>query len=397
MSLLELPNEVLEYILRFLPVHSTISVSKTCRRLNEISKIDTLWQHFCLTDYQVSCKTGWDISFQDIYSKVLKNYGFFGWKRLALIPYGGLVHVCWVQGEIEIGAYVPISEIRPDDGLSCEKLFSIQWNENTANVELLCMQNRSGPKPALLIQGGKYPLLKCADNECYKNHKRKVESSKYRTNRRFTCGFKDYEHAFSNCDLHQGFNVPLLPLCFPTLADQRRSPIQLGLYAASYGPHGVEILNFMMNEANPFILEGLKISGDPNVPAGNISVEVYLDKPVILGADDQDSIEAMILADISRDEGSYQALLNSSNNNIHMRQPFSLPSGVVDRSENVPQACTARYLACGTIAGDLFTSPGKCRCHFVKFGDTFFGVLWLELFCFSAFHKVSTIPAPSRS
>lgn len=395
MSLLELPNEVLEYILRFLPIQSTVSISKTCRRLNEISKIDTLWQHFCLTDYKVSCKTGWDISFQEIYSKVLWKYGFFGWKRLALIPYGGLVHVSWAKGDISVCAYIPISETKLSDGLACEQLFSLQWNENTADMELLCMQNRSGPKPALLIQGGKFPLLKCADNFCYKNHKRKVEAFKYRTDPRFMCGFKDYEDAFSNCDLHQGFNIPLLPLGFPTDADQRTSPIHLGLYAACYGPHGVEILNFTINETNPFILEGLKISGDPNVPAGNISVEVYLDKPVILGIEDQDSIEAMILADISRDEANYQALLNTSNNNLNTRQPFALPSGVMDRSENVPPTCAARYLASGTIAGDLFTSPGKCRCHFVKFSDTFFGVLWLDLFCFSPFHKVLTAPLSS--
>ncbi|XP_059147764.1 F-box only protein 31-like isoform X2 [Physella acuta] len=364
MNILDLPNELLEYITSFLEVNAIVCLSKTCRRLHEISSIESLWQALCQKDYNVNSSSGWNITYRDIYTKVLKKCDFLGWKRLALLPYGGLVHVCWAEGEIQVNAYKPSHREDAKQPFKRKQLFSIRWNRELNVVEVYCMQHRSGPKLSSLTQSSR---------------------NQYKSNSKFPRGFLDHPDAFHGCNLITGSNLPLLPLSFPSRDEQ--APIKLGLYTASYGPHGVEILNFMFKENDPFVIEGLKISGDPNVPAGNVSVTIFLKKPMVLTLDDQQSLDSLLEADSRLTDASFQALFNANSLNTDQRQPFSLPFQVFDQFEALPNFCLARFAAEGRIAGHMFTTPSYCRCHFVKFSDTVFAVLWLELYSFSMFYK----------
>mmetsp|Transcript_116092 Transcript_116092/g.227739 ORF Transcript_116092/g.227739 Transcript_116092/m.227739 type:complete len:279 (+) Transcript_116092:3-839(+) len=69
----------------------------------------------------------------------------------------------------------------------------------------------------------------------------------------------------------------------------------LGLFTALYGPHGVEILYLSLKETLAtatedckLLLEGLKVTGDENMPAGKISFEIDLSQ----GMDIQSVLEA---------------------------------------------------------------------------------------------------------
>ncbi|KAH9504954.1 hypothetical protein Btru_061148 [Bulinus truncatus] len=316
-------------------------------------------------DYNVSINEGWNISFYDIYSKVLIKYGFFGWKRLALLPYGGLAHVKWAVGEIQVNVFSPGVEAR--EGLNSEQFYSIKWNEVSRNVEIFCIQSTLNAQPAQLIQ-----------NEAYR----------YQSNKEFKIGFLDYEGVFNKNDIRSGFNCPMLPLDLPLAQDQNISPIQLGLYTAKYGLHGVEMIFFRLHPNDPNILEGLKITGDPNVPAGNVSVTVFLNKPFILKKEDQDSVESLMEADTARTDEDYSSVLNSFANNAETRQPFLVPVEVFEREAHLPQYCISRYIAQGRIAGQYFTSPALSKCHFVRFTPTMFGVLWFFKFFFSHHNKI---------
>ncbi|CAG5131597.1 unnamed protein product, partial [Candidula unifasciata] len=212
------------------------------------------------------------------------------------------------------------------------------------------------------------------------------------SDQRFKCGFDDHPDAFIKFNLNKGFNCPLLPLPVPSETSQLHSPVRLGLYTGDYGSHGVEILNFTISQTNPQHLEGLKIVGDPNVPAGNVSVRVFLDKPVVLSESDQQSVLEMLRADEQRSQESFMELLNANINNNNpdlLRQPFIIPEDCFDRGQESPNICLARYLAEGRIAGHLYNDPSLCKCHFVKFSDVVFGVMWLELNSFSMFYNVA--------
>ncbi|GFR69771.1 F-box only protein 31 [Elysia marginata] len=172
--------------------------------------------------------------------------------------------------------------------------------------------------------------------------------------------------------------------------DQAKCPVQLGLYTGDYGSHGVEILHLSLSTDNSNNLLGLKVTGDPNVPAGYSSLTIHLDKPIMLTLADQESVYDMLRADHARDEESYAELLASrqeGGEGSDMRQPFAIPYDCMDRGAQPPSTCMARYIGKGRIAGTYYSHPTFCSCHFVKFSDTSFGVLWLDLSSFSIFHK----------
>lgn len=87
--------------------------------------------------------------------------------------------------------------------------------------------------------------------------------------------------------------VPLSLLTTPTV----RSTVQavehcLGLFTAPYGPHGLELLHVSLSMQNgELVLHGLKVTGDPNVPAGELSFVItlhhLLDVNTALAADDR--------------------------------------------------------------------------------------------------------------
>jgi len=56
-------------------------------------------------------------------------------------------------------------------------------------------------------------------------------------------------------------------------------PIQPGLFKATYGSHGIEVIQIYYQVRAKEII-GLKITGDPNVPFGEVSFKGYLDKPI---------------------------------------------------------------------------------------------------------------------
>ncbi|BFZ12792.1 hypothetical protein BsWGS_15831 [Bradybaena similaris] len=390
MRLLDLPTEILQHIASFLPAVSLAWLSETCRQLHDITVIDSLWQALSEQDFGVSSNRGWNLSHREIYTKVLcKLHGMLGLKRLALIPYGGLVNVCWGDGEIQVNRYLSKPGDQASSGLSSLQMFSLRWNEDRREIEVFCVQCPSGKRPAILAQAGRYPLLRCADRDCNISHIFK-EVKHGQSDQRFKCGFDDHFDAFIKFNLNKGFNCPMLPLPMPSESDQLRSPVRLGLYTGDYGSHGVEILHFTISQRNPERLEGLKIVGDPNVPAGNVSVQVFLNKPIILSESDQESVLEMLRIDEQRSEGSFGELLNVNNNSPDfLRQPFIIPEDCFDRGQECPNTCLARYLAEGRIAGHLYNNPSTCKCHFIKFSDVKFGVMWLELNSFSMFYKVA--------
>ncbi|CAG5131596.1 unnamed protein product, partial [Candidula unifasciata] len=144
MCLLDLPTELLQYIASFLPAESLTCLSKTCRQLHEITAIDSLWQALSFRDYGVNSNQGWNLTYKEIYTK--------GLKRLALIPYGGLVNVCWGHGEIQVNRYMSRPEDHPSSKLSSYQMFSLRWNETLGDIEVFCVQCPSGARPAILLQ-----------------------------------------------------------------------------------------------------------------------------------------------------------------------------------------------------------------------------------------------------
>lgn len=108
-----------------------------------------------------------------------------------------------------------------------------------------------------------------------------------------------------------------------------------------------------------------KLTGDPNVPAGEVTFDVDLSRPVT--DDAQPPAEA----------GSCQA------------REFHLPQAYEARYRDYPPTYLARYHGKGQIASHGFVSPQWTPGHFVLFNDDMFGFLWRELMAFSVYSRTT--------
>lgn len=69
-------------------------------------------------------------------------------------------------------------------------------------------------------------------------------------------------------------------------------------------------------------------------------------------------------------------------------QPFVLPVGVSSRNEDYPRTCRMCFYGTGLIAGHGFTSPERTPGVFILFDEDRFGFIWLELKSFSLYSRV---------
>uniref|UniRef100_A0A8D0GQ41 F-box protein 31 n=1 Tax=Sphenodon punctatus TaxID=8508 RepID=A0A8D0GQ41_SPHPU len=230
-----------------------------------------------------------------------------------------------------------------------------------------------------------------------------------------------YTSQYDNCLTYRRIYLP------PSSPDDLIKP---GLFKGTYGSHGLEIvmLSFHGKKA-----KGTKITGDPNIPAGQQTVEIDLAHPIQLpdieNLSDFNELSRIVLEvqeqvrqeqqqeEEEEEEGqeeeeesrSWQGpsqpseqLANGEGNGAEgppvggaatqdaaqPSQAFVLPVGVISRKEDYPRTCRMCFYGTGLIAGHGFTSPERTPGVFVLFDDDRFGFIWLELKSFSLYSRI---------
>ncbi|XP_032649652.1 F-box only protein 31 isoform X2 [Chelonoidis abingdonii] len=238
-----------------------------------------------------------------------------------------------------------------------------------------------------------------------------------------------YTSQYDNCLTYRRIYLP------PSNADDLLKP---GLFKGTYGSHGLEIvmLSFHGKKA-----KGTKITGDPNIPAGQQTVEIDLAHPIQLpdienlhnfnelsrivlevqeqvrreqqeeeeGQDEEEGrsqqgdsqqVEQPAQRDDAGAEGTEAAGAAAAQESALTSQPFVLPVGVISRNEDYPRTCRMCFYGTGLIAGHGFTSPERTPGIFILFDDDRFGFIWLELKSFSLYSRIKVsfqnAEAPSR-
>ncbi|CAH1800568.1 unnamed protein product [Owenia fusiformis] len=162
--------------------------------------------------------------------------------------------------------------------------------------------------------------------------------------------------------------------------NQNGKIIQPGLFKGTYGAHGIEIVKLDYdvdkNEAN-----AIKITGDPNVPAGEWTLNIDLSRPMQLTLAQQKRLAD--LQDIDIPDISPQIPPQEI-----PPQPFKIPAGCMERAKDVPSSCIARFHGHGQIAGHAFDNPSTTPGHWIVFNEDSFGFIWMELRSFSIYSRV---------
>ncbi|NXT69519.1 FBX31 protein, partial [Chaetops frenatus] len=446
LSLLELPPELLVQIFGSLPGTDLPSLARVCTTFRRILRTDTIWRRRCREEYGV-CEnlrkleiTG--VSCRDVYAKLLHRYRhILGLWQPDIGPYGGLLNVV-VDGLFIIGwMYLPPHDPHVDDPMRFKPLFRIHLMERKcATVE--CMYGHKGPHNGH-IQIVKKDEFSTKCNQTDHHRMSGGRQEEFRTWLREEWGrtlediFHEhmqelilmkfiYTSQYDNCLTYRRIYLP------PSSPDDL---IQPGLFKGTYGTHGLEIvmLSFHGKKA-----KGTKITGDPNIPAGQQTVEIDLAHPlqlpdienlrdfselsrIVLEVQEQVRREeqereqrhegeehsqqaasqpASPLGERAEGEETAAGAEGMTQDKAPASQPFMLPMGVISRNEDYPRTCRICFYGTGLIAGHGFTSPERTPGVFVLFDDDRFGFIWLDLKSFSLYSRIKVsfqnAQAPSR-
>ncbi|XP_062032952.1 F-box only protein 31 isoform X2 [Lepus europaeus] len=427
-SLLELPPELLVEIFGSLPGTDLPSLAQVCTRFRRILHTDTIWRRRCREEYGV-CEnlrkleiTG--VSCRDVYAKLLHRYRhILGLWQPDIGPYGGLLNVV-VDGLFIIGwMYLPPHDPHVDDPMRFKPLFRIHLMERkAATVE--CMYGHKGPHNGH-IQIVKKDEFSTKCNQTDHHRMPGGRQEEFRTWLREEWGrtlediFHEhmqelilmkfiYTSQYDNCLTYRRIYLP------PSRPDDL---IQPGLFKGTYGSHGLEIV---MLSFHGRVARGTKITGDPNIPAGQQTVEIDLrhriQLPDVENLRNFNELSRLVLeareqvrqeqqggrheaegpehgphqepAEDGGKPGDAAAMATEQPGPSSQGQPFVLPVGVSSRSEDYPRTCRMCFYGTGLIAGHGFTSPERTPGAFILFDEDRFGFVWLELKSFSLYSRV---------
>ncbi|KAM4733575.1 F-box only protein 31 isoform 2-T2 [Anableps anableps] len=436
-SLMELPPELLVEIFSLLPGTVLPNVALVCKKFRQILNTETIWRRRCVEEFGMKEDLrkieAAGVSSQDRYVKLLHPYRhILGLWQPDIGPYGGLLNVV-VDGLFIIGwMYLPPHDPRVEDPMRRRPLFRIHLLESKkATVE--CMYGHKGPHKGD-IQTVKKDEFSTKCNQTDHHRMPGGRQEEFRTwleeewGRTLEEIFHEhmqelilmkfiYTSQYDNCLTYRRIYLP--PLMPSDL-------LQPGLFKGTYGSHGLEIVMLSFHGTSA---RATKLTGDPNVPAGQLTLDVDLSQPVDLPELDQqrniDVLSRIILgihekvqreveqpasgtsANVGRaaeeaDDAAAEATEvdygacadacqsgSSSSSSPPDAQPFVLPLGVMARNEVYPRTCRKCFYGTGLIAGHGFTSPERTPGLFVLFDEDRFGFIWLELKSFSLYSRLT--------
>ncbi|CAL8236974.1 unnamed protein product [Boreogadus saida] len=453
-SLLDLPPELLVEIFSLLPGTALPTVALVCKQFKQILNTETIWRRRCAAEFGVNedlrkMEVG-GVSSRDFYVKLLHPYkGVLGLWQPDIGPYGGLLNVV-VEGLFVVGwMYLPPHDPRVEDPMRRRPLFRITMSEDRkASVE--CMYGHKGPHKGDIQTVKKDEFsTKCNQTDHHRMPGGRQEEFRTWLEEEWGRTLEDifHEHTqelilmkfiytsqYDNCLTYRRIYLP------PLLPTDLLRP---GLFKGTYGSHGLEIVMLSFHGASA---RATKLTGDPNVPAGQLTLEVDLSRPVVLpDLERQRSIEELsrlvlgVHAEVQR-EGPAPAACPAGEGPLGVTggngavgvasggppagvpeggaagessseasggaeasgasrgsrapsppesQPFILPLGVMARNEVYPRTCKKCFYGTGQIAGHGFTSPERTPGLFVLFDKDRFGFIWLELKSFSMYSRLT--------
>ncbi|KAM9808252.1 F-box only protein 31 [Neosynchiropus ocellatus] len=438
-SLSDLPPELLVEVFSLLPGTVLPNVALVCKKFRQILNTETIWRRRCVREFGMEedlrrMEVG-GVSSRELYVKLLHPYRhILGLWQPDIGPYGGLLNVV-VDGLFIIGwMYLPPHDPRVEDPMRRRPLFRIHMLEsNKAIVE--CMYGHKGPHKGD-IQTVKLDEFSTKCNQTDYHRMPGGRQEEFRTwleeewGRTLEEIFHEhmqelilmkfiYTSQYDNCLTYRRIYLP------PEMPSALMQP---GLFKGTYGSHGLEIV--MLSFHGSFA-RATKLTGDPNVPAGQLTLDVDLNQPVtlpdlehqrnieelsrlVLGiheqvqreaeqqnpsppatvapAEERDCDEASGAEEMGAESGLCSDDCQpgpSTSSGPPETQPFILPLGVMARNEVYPRTCRKCFYGTGLIAGHGFTSPERTPGLFVMFDDDRFGFIWLELKSFSLYSRLT--------
>ena len=249
----DLPVELLLGIMEKLEAIDICNLGSTCKNFHRLSLDECLWIKIISKEFSLNVRSDANFSPKHFYKTVLYTYkSTIGlWKQTNSRYYGRLLKITAYCDSLQLQYF----ETPDDIGGSFKKVDFVKISyQHESNEALSQIQNlQSGSAKVSLTDAG-----------CLTVH---------------LCGSDDDEDSFF-------YKYEKLEIGLKT-----RLPIEEGIFLGSYGPHGIEVIQLSLpyfdnlNEA-----QGIKITGDPNIPAGKVTFRVIDDKCLDMTHEEQSSM-----------------------------------------------------------------------------------------------------------
>ncbi|XP_067905057.1 F-box only protein 31-A isoform X4 [Heterodontus francisci] len=394
-NLLDLPPELLVEIFSLLPGVSLPGLAAACKKFHQILSTDTIWRRRCRVEYGVlenmrRLETV-GIACRDLYIKLLHPYrNILGLWQPDIGPYGGLLNVVIMKKDE----------------------FSTKCNQTD-------FHRMAGGRQEVGIEEFRTWLAEewgRTLEDIFHEHMQELILMKF-----------IYTSQYDNCLTYRRIYLP------PSSPEDLIRP---GLFKGTYGSHGLEIVMMSFHGTH---IKVTKITGDPNVPAGQMTLHIDITRPVQLPDIEHlqnfDRLSRIVLeihqqvqcdqqnqehwqginqhnvdslqpacngVQEPKDQGAKAAGMSTKPETVGAEgatagglparpvagQPFVLPVGVMARNEVYPRMCRVCFYGTGLIAGHGFTSPERTPGLFILFDEQCFGFIWLDLKSFSLYSRI---------
>ena len=358
MDLLDLPPELLGIILSFLPEKDA-----------------------CML--RASCKTFKGIYDQDpFYQKIVNTYGsMIGlWQSLGNTFYGGLFKLsfCDSARKIELVTLIPDQDIRNE--IQKSKLISISLN--SAN-EVMILDKFGKPAEIKVHQAGVTNADEYEDDNDANVLQVKVSSD---------CSFSTF-----NLVTISRYSTLTLPVLTRVLTrdwvtkyhgghvsgSPQLASITPGLFKAVYGGHGVELVHVQDGQ-------GVKVTGDPDVPFNEISFRVTCGQNVSFPMEVQS--DSMKLKEVT--EKYFHRYTLPNNTEIPNSFDFVIPDSMHRRDE-VPKSltkCLGRWVGEAQLSTHVFAGDRShvyTPANLILFNDNMFATMLLDPYLVRMYYRVN--------
>ena len=405
--IMALPPELLETICFYLEPNDLKNFGLTCKIVYKITSSELLWQGIISRKYRIYPRQYTASTARAFYQRILLPYApMLGLWIMEFSDYGGLMRV-FVENGCIIGKeiFAPPWDPRGFQSTSKKRIFSIQpeeeeEEEEEEQEEVNCRDKSKAssstvvkPSCVCLLGADENPSLGCVGSQpmlifhvpdsdrlhirCLDqiDHARKMSDMLQTHNFSMNRSYKRWMANWFSCEcarVHLQSTVPLVPPFTAALP----AP---GFFAGDYGRgHGVEMVyvRYSREESgeNPaHILEGFKLTGDPNIPKQKITFRAFLDQPVRPSEEQQKSLEAL--------ESSEPVPVESLGKEDEFPLKFYLPDDVRMDMERklVPNHCLARFRGETQIAQHGYREPSFTKSEVVIFDQSLLGIFIFAL------------------
>jgi hypothetical protein len=379
----ELPAELQVRILSNLPAPDVSVMSRVNLYLNKLCHEETIWINIAKTDFNIKLKTTKTFSPRIFYQSVLYPFrDTLGlWQRQNLKYYSSILKVSVQSDHILFTEIIPPAKLRePFTVLPFLKVFRNREDDTVKirNLNKIAISDQVKVIAPLAGNTGLSIIISnIEDHTMNPSDWRQVMlnfigvvAGGVEINDLLLMRFVQTYHSRAL------YSYSKLDLFWPEIT----LPIRPGVFIGTYGAHGTEMINLTRHPSRPGTC-GVKVTGDPNVPFGEISFHVGPEEQCLrIPREDQENLPDLVKYFQNPTFTQYQE---------NLELDYTSPAGCSERATIPYDKCKGRWMCECQIAQHGFRDPSFIPGNFILFSEDEFAVLFIELASVSLFRRVT--------